>query len=464
MMASDFHFGRNTLDDPSRFDPIDDHLYIRISKTNSQIKHSVEKKRDDELLDVFESQFPAHKDWSFELLLSPQPYHYTHDRKRLPFPERLPYSKDVVKALQTKWSIADVCFYAHLKSGSCSMRFTPKPFDHGWIGYTIRMIYSVPFRCCLATSHNTTTRTTHAIVFGITPSDAPALLSTLLTAKSHAHHPCLAPLLLCDMALTRLEAFSYKTYHDFLPVREAMGCNLYFNEGSVYTAPDLADMPRRLTALLNAGASNTASVRAAGVVVADLEGLLDVFRAGKESEGGGRLDGRKGETEADEEAEDVVVKMRDHLALLRQVVGNMKRRNEYLKESVQAQVQMVYALLAQQDNALSHRYGADMRVIAAVTLVFLPGTFVATLFSASFWDFSPANSNGPHVSSWVWLYVVVTISLTAAVLAVWKGALKGVGWGWGCVQRGGWRWWFGRRTDGRGRGKGLGLRRSDDVM
>ena len=61
-----------------------------------------------------------------------------------------------------------------------------------------------------------------------------------------------------------------------------------------------------------------------------------------------------------------------------------------------------------------------MRVIAAVTLLFLPGTFVATLFSASFWDFSPGNQSS-KVSSWVWLYWVVTGALAAAVLCVWRG-------------------------------------------
>jgi hypothetical protein len=61
-----------------------------------------------------------------------------------------------------------------------------------------------------------------------------------------------------------------------------------------------------------------------------------------------------------------------------------------------------------------------MRVIAAVTLLFLPGTFVATLFSASFWDFSPGNQ-GAMVSPWVWLYWVVTAGLTAAVLCIWRG-------------------------------------------
>lgn len=67
----------------------------------------------------------------------------------------------------------------------------------------------------------------------------------------------------------------------------------------------------------------------------------------------------------------------------------------------------------------SLRHGVDMQAIAAVTLVFLPGTFTATLFSASFWNFQPGN-HGRIVSNWVWVYWVLTIFLTLAVLAVWR--------------------------------------------
>jgi Mg2+ and Co2+ transporter CorA len=79
----------------------------------------------------------------------------------------------------------------------------------------------------------------------------------------------------------------------------------------------------------------------------------------------------------------------------------------------------VYANLQQRDNQLNHRYGADMRLITAITLIFLPGTFVATFFSTTFWDFSPDNE-GAKVSNWVYLYFVVTVGLTLLVLVVWR--------------------------------------------
>jgi hypothetical protein len=80
----------------------------------------------------------------------------------------------------------------------------------------------------------------------------------------------------------------------------------------------------------------------------------------------------------------------------------------------------VYAILQQKDNEINHRYAADMRVITAITLVFLPGTFVATLFSASFWNFDP-RTTGPMVSEWVWLYFFITLALMLIVLGVWRG-------------------------------------------
>ena len=68
-----------------------------------------------------------------------------------------------------------------------------------------------------------------------------------------------------------------------------------------------------------------------------------------------------------------------------------------------------------------------MRLITAITLIFLPGTFVATFFSTTFWDFSPHN-DGAKVTSWVYLYFVVTMGLTLLVLVVWRrfSTLKGL--------------------------------------
>jgi heme exporter protein D len=64
-----------------------------------------------------------------------------------------------------------------------------------------------------------------------------------------------------------------------------------------------------------------------------------------------------------------------------------------------------------------------MRVIAAITVFFLPATFTATFFSTTFFSFNE-NLDGKVYSGWLWLYFVVTVVLTAVVVVgtwiLWK--------------------------------------------
>jgi hypothetical protein len=132
----------------------------------------------------------------------------------------------------------------------------------------------------------------------------------------------------------------------------------------------------------------------------------------------------------------VRTELQEQVVYLQQCTKNIETTSREGKEAVQSMVQtviialkkvvineylslQVYATLQQRDNQLNHRYGADMRLITAITLIFLPGTFVATFFSTTFWDFSPDNK-GTKVTYWVYLYFVVTIGLTLLVLVVWR--------------------------------------------
>jgi hypothetical protein len=67
---------------------------------------------------------------------------------------------------------------------------------------------------------------------------------------------------------------------------------------------------------------------------------------------------------------------------------------------------------------LTRKDSTDMRIIAVVTLLFLPGTFIATFFSADFFNFFP-DAQQQVVSKWVWLYLVLTIALTGLVFIGW---------------------------------------------
>ncbi|USP72805.1 hypothetical protein yc1106_00079 [Curvularia clavata] len=125
-------------------------------------------------------------------------------------------------------------------------------------------------------------------------------------------------------------------------------------------------------------------------------------------------------------------------------------RTEYLSKRGQALVQTVYSSIAQRDAAISlslaststslaqssqsvavstSRDSAIMRIIAAMTIFFLPATFTATFFSTAFFDFN-SSLDGRMYSPWLWLYFVVTFVLTLVVMVgtwlLWKKKEKEV--------------------------------------
>ncbi|EAW13298.1 uncharacterized protein ACLA_017450 [Aspergillus clavatus NRRL 1] len=87
---------------------------------------------------------------------------------------------------------------------------------------------------------------------------------------------------------------------------------------------------------------------------------------------------------------------------------------------------LVYNLVTQQDAASNIQLAASMKQdstsmngIAALTMVFLPGTFIATILDAGILS---TGSDGHSIEvSWVWwLWAAITIPLTLIVLASWR--------------------------------------------
>ncbi|KAF1947773.1 hypothetical protein EJ02DRAFT_390991 [Clathrospora elynae] len=66
----------------------------------------------------------------------------------------------------------------------------------------------------------------------------------------------------------------------------------------------------------------------------------------------------------------------------------------------------------------AQRDSASMITIAALTILFLPGTFISAILSTTFFDYG---DDGLHVSTRWWILLATTIPLTIAVFAVWLG-------------------------------------------
>lgn len=83
-----------------------------------------------------------------------------------------------------------------------------------------------------------------------------------------------------------------------------------------------------------------------------------------------------------------------------------------------------------------------MKAITILTMVFLPATFVCSLFSTGFFAFGKDNDSSSghqhiHVAGQFWIYFAVTIPLTVVVLGI-------------CAA---WLVWSGRRVDENGETK-----------
>ena len=125
-------------------------------------------------------------------------------------------------------------------------------------------------------------------------------------------------------------------------------------------------------------------------------------------------------------------------ALLLQHVRSAKRRAEGLLAEAEAWkhkatilVQTLLSLTQQRDQNISiviaqdsrtlaqkaTRDSTSMKAIAAVTMCFLPGTFVSSLFAMPMFDWNAAPEHS--IDRNFWIYWAVTIPLTCIVVVVW---------------------------------------------
>ncbi|KAI0116414.1 hypothetical protein GGR51DRAFT_501235 [Nemania sp. FL0031] len=106
-----------------------------------------------------------------------------------------------------------------------------------------------------------------------------------------------------------------------------------------------------------------------------------------------------------------------------------------------AQIDIVYSLMAQEDNNLnarmavaSTRDSSSMKALAVITAIFLPGEYIGTLFGMSMFNWQkgtagdPAASNdadktlpSPTIMPSFWIYWAFTIPLTLLILSAWRG-------------------------------------------
>ncbi|KAK4232797.1 hypothetical protein C8A03DRAFT_19986 [Achaetomium macrosporum] len=102
-----------------------------------------------------------------------------------------------------------------------------------------------------------------------------------------------------------------------------------------------------------------------------------------------------------------------------------------MRSRLEIQLTVLYNFVAQAGNELNARIAATtsldsaaMKTLAFVTTIFLPLSFVASLFSIPVFDWQASSEDGSSdhsvASSRFWIYWVVSVPLTAATLLGWR--------------------------------------------
>lgn len=286
--------------------------------------------------------------------------------------------------------------------------------------------------------------TIHALIVGLTATEIDLLLCYLNRISSSCSiptHPAILPLILLDLATNETASLVELRIKLMSQIQQRTGMDRFNSLKSATVAGDRE--PRK-------NISDERKELDLDAVMLRLTCLSDWVAAQRGFIGIQERIGNLvvGMLVGDQEAQ--LNRFRERLAFVRESFLAADQKCVYLERSISAQVQTVYSLIAQKDNRLNHsatrascqiasdsrriailtrRDSTDMRIIAAVTLIFLPGTFVATVFSTGLFDWGHGDptSAGPDgddgggrmISRYIWVYFMLTGALTAVVLLAW---------------------------------------------
>ncbi|KAG9201515.1 hypothetical protein G6514_005713 [Epicoccum nigrum] len=125
--------------------------------------------------------------------------------------------------------------------------------------------------------------------------------------------------------------------------------------------------------------------------------------------------GRYARSLENDEKQDILMKTTDAMGYLSASIESQMRWLKSYKSRKDIAMNLVFNLVTQQDAATGTQIareakadGTSVKIIAALTMVFLPGTFLSSVFGMASLD----------RASW-WLYLAITIPMTLVVLTVW---------------------------------------------
>ncbi|KAG7056116.1 protein kinase [Colletotrichum scovillei] len=265
-------------------------------------------------------------------------------------------------------------------------------------------------------------RLTFAILFGCTADVEKNIFNRLSRAKDRVYHPMILPGIFAEIEKDRMAKVVERTVSDIEGAIFELGTGNPV-EGDTVQEEDKIDMRHsRRTSWLNTTYLRN-SLRA---WKSQLRKMADHVGEPLNFEGttlggnlSGALDGEPLTTQTDNGIARTSEMIMDRLHAL---IEEFEDRIQDCTMSVEGMTIATQWAQGDTNVDIATATGNDsrqMRSISLVTMIFLPGTFFATLFSMTFFDWSPNGDQQSVVSGYIWIYFLVTGVFTASTLVVW---------------------------------------------
>ncbi|KNG88526.1 hypothetical protein ANOM_003261, partial [Aspergillus nomiae NRRL 13137] len=276
-------------------------------------------------------------------------------------------------------------------------------------GIVIQTPHSTPIKCLLALFHNTKSNLTTCFLYSAFPIHLFQFRDLLPKLLGKSNQPMIVfPVVFLKVYNECIEGYRKIQEWNIASLEEGIGLTDYYQYKSSSTGK-----PRDRIKMINGISYDLSRFE----LFIDFECRLYGFLTDLCSSSGSRFDLSREPNTGE--------KLREWLQLIDCVALSHKQAASSYRQRVQAQNTVLYSLVSQAESRLNYQVAAstkqdssDMRAVALLTMLFLPGTFVATFFSAGL---VTSNSGSiPMANKYLWIYWVITVPLTIIVVLIWK--------------------------------------------
>ncbi|KAF7671701.1 hypothetical protein GT037_010223 [Alternaria burnsii] len=364
---------------------------------------------------------------------------------------KLPFSQNTFKSICQKFRVHSSITKAITRSASPSFTCEKVIMNQAAYVYNCRTSKEWPLDMALSATSYPEKGSTYAILYGCVPNIERSLLRSLNSVRDEACHPLLMSGIFAELELLRHTRQVSLNIIDVESKIFALDFESGDTEGLGRKELEKRNEAKRNTwldmtylrnSLITTNVQNEKMSKHAADLSQEFYHSIEHPRQSPEfDELETKLGARSGTSDTlvgdQDYASPIAQKSLDHSGLafvqrMRQVGKKIEIRLNTIREEYEVKIrdctmrvdgmamatQWSHSETAVEMALATNRESRVMKSISLVTMVFLPGTFFATVFSMTFFDWS-GDDGKTRVSNYLWVYIVVTIVFTALTIGSW---------------------------------------------